>query len=110
MAPAGLDMARWFTVIERDPLLRDAAGRAGADPARALQRVVAEVYKRLAFHRPRDIDPRVASTFASHFADRATTGRLLGTGRRLLARAARLPAAPKRIDCPLLMVWGEPAT
>ena len=66
----------------------------------------AEVYKRLAFHRPRDIDPRVAATFASHFADRATAGRLLGTGRRLLPEL-RDCLEPERIDCPVLMVWGE---
>ena len=99
VAPAGLDMARWFRVIERDPLLRTLLAAPVPIPRVALQRVVAEVYKRLAFHRPRDIDPRVAATFASHFADRATTGRLLGTGRRLLPelrdclqpRADRLP-------------------
>ena len=106
VAPAGLDMARWFTVIERDPLLRTLLAAPVPIPRVALQRVVAEVYKRLAFHRPRDIDPRVAATFASHFADRATTGRLLGTGRRLLPEL-RDCLTPERIDCPLLMVWGE---
>ena len=91
VAPAGLDMARWFAVIERDPLLRDAARRAGADArARSLQRVVAEVYRRLAFHRPREVDPRVAATFASHFADRATAARLLAHRPAAAARAARL--------------------
>ena len=106
VAPAGLDMARWFTVIERDPLLRTLLAAPVPIPRAALQRVVAEIYKRLAFHRPGDIDPRVAATFASHFADRATTGRLLGTGRRLLPEL-RDCLTPEKIDCPLLMVWGE---
>ena len=106
VAPAGLDMARWFTVIERDPLLRTLLAAPVPIPRVALQRVVAEIYKRLAFHRPGDVDPRVASTFASHFADRATTGRLLGTGRRLLPEL-RDCLKPDRIDCPLLMVWGD---
>ena len=106
VAPAGLDMARWFRVIERDPLLRMVLAAPVPIPRAALQRVVAEVYKRLAFHSPRDIDPLVAATFASHFADRATTGRLLGTGRRLLPEL-RDCLSPERIDCPVLMVWGE---
>ncbi len=106
VAPAGLDMARWFTLIERDPLLRTLLAAPVPIPRAALQRVVAELYKRLAFHRPRDVDPLVAATFASHFADRATTARLLGTGRRLLPEL-RDPVRPEKIDCPVLMVWGE---
>ncbi len=56
VAPAGLDMARWFTVIERDPLLRTLLAAPVPIPRPALQRVVAEIYKRLAqigtrFHR-----------------------------------------------------------
>jgi pimeloyl-ACP methyl ester carboxylesterase len=106
VAPAGLDMARWFRVIERDPLLRTLLAAPVPIPRAALQRVVAEVYRRLAFHRPREVDPLVAATFASHFADRATTARLLGTGRRLLPEL-RDCLNPERIDCPVLMVWGE---
>ena len=64
VAPAGLDMARWFAVIERDPLLRTLLAAPVPMPRAALQRVVGEVYKRLAFHRPGDVDPRVAATFA----------------------------------------------
>ena len=106
VAPAGLDMARWLRIIEAHPLIQGILRSPVRVPESVLRATVAEVYKRLAFHRPRDIDPRVASTFASHFADRATTGRLLGTGRRLLPEL-RDCLAPERIDCPLLMVWGE---
>ncbi len=106
VAPAGLDMARWLAVIERDPLLRTLLAAPVPIPRAALQRVVGEVYKRLAFHRPGEVDPRVAATFASHFADRATTARLLGTGRRLLPEL-RDPVSPEKIGCPVLMVWGE---
>lgn len=106
VAPAGLDMARWFRVIERDPLLRMLLAAPVPIPRAALQRVVAEIYKRLAFHRPGEVDARVAATFASHFANRATTSRLLGTGRRLLPEL-RDCLNPDRIDCPVLMVWGE---
>lgn len=105
VAPAGLDMAGWFRVIERDPVLRSALAAALPIPRRVLHRVVGEVYKRLAFHHPRDIDPRVVRAFASHFSDRAVTGRMLATGRRLLPEL-RGCLSPERIRCPVLLVWG----
>jgi pimeloyl-ACP methyl ester carboxylesterase len=105
VAPAGLDMARWFTVIERDQLLRALLAAPVPIPRAVLRRTVAEVYKRLAFHRPADVDPRVAATFASHFADRAVTGRILATGRRLLPEL-RDCLEPEKVDCPVLLVWG----
>jgi pimeloyl-ACP methyl ester carboxylesterase len=105
VAPAGLDMARWFSVIERDQLLRALLAAPVPIPRAVLRRTVAEVYKRLAFHRPGEIDPRVAATFASHFADRAVTGRILATGRRLLPEL-RDCLEPERISCPVLLVWG----
>ena len=106
VAPAGLDMARWFTVIEREPLLRAALAAPVPVPSAVLQRVVAEVYKRLAFYRPGSLDPLVASTFSSHFADRATTARLMATGRRLIGEL-RDPFRLEAVTCPVLLVWGR---
>ena len=106
VAPAGLDMARWFAVIEREPLLRAVLASPVPVPSVVLQRIVGEVYKRLAFHRPGDLDPLVTSTFASHFADKATTARLMATGRRLIGEL-RDPFRLDAIDCPVLMVWGR---
>ena len=106
VAPAGLDMARWFRVIERDPVLRSVLAAPVPIPRAALHRVVGEVYRRLVFHRPRDIDPRVTRAFASHFSDRVVAGRLLSTGRRLLPEL-RDCLQPDRIACPVLLVWGR---
>jgi len=106
VAPAGLDMARWFRVIERDPLLRSLLAAPVPIPRGVLHRVVGEVYKRLAFHRPGDIDPGVARAFASHFSDRVVTGRLMATGRRLLPEL-RDCLEPNLIRCPVLLVWGR---
>lgn len=106
VAPAGLDMARWFAVIEREPLLRAALAAPVPVPSAVLQRVVGEIYKRLAFHRPGGLDPLIASTFASHFTDRATTRRLMATGRRLIGEL-RDPFRLDAIDCPVLLVWGR---
>lgn len=106
VAPAGLDMARWFRVIERDPLLRSLLAAPVPIPRAVLHRVVGEVYKRLVFHSSSDIDPRVARAFASHFSDRVVTGRLMATGRRLIPEL-RDCLQPELIGCPVLMVWGS---
>ena len=106
IAPAGLDMARWFAVIERDPVLRALLAAPVPIPRAVLHRVVGEVYKRLAFHRPRSVDPLVTQAFASHFTDRMVTGRLLAAGRRLIPEL-RAPFDLERISCPVLLVWGS---
>jgi len=106
VAPAGLDMARWFAVIEREPLLRAALAAPVPMPSAFLQRTVGEIYRRLVFHRPGNLDPLIASTFASHFSDRATTARLMATGRRLIPEL-RDPFDLDAICCPVLLVWGR---
>ncbi len=106
VAPAGLDMARWFALIEREPVLRAILAAPVPIPAPILHRVVGEVYKRLVFHRPGAIEPLITSTFAAHFADRATTARLMATGRRLIGEL-RDPFNLEAITCPVLLVWGR---
>jgi pimeloyl-ACP methyl ester carboxylesterase len=106
VAPAGLAMARWFAVIEREPVLRSLLASPVPVPPQILQRVVLEVYKRLAFHRPATVEPLVGRAFTSHFTDRAATRRILDAGRRMLPEL-RDPFALERIDCPVLLVWGD---
>ena len=106
VAPAGLDMAGWLTVIEREPVLRALLASPLPIPPVALQRVVLEIYKRLAFHHPETIEPFVSHAFAAHFRDRDTTARILGAGRRMLPEL-RDPFDLERIDCPVQLVWGD---
>jgi pimeloyl-ACP methyl ester carboxylesterase len=106
VAPAGLDMARWFAIIEREPVLRALLASPLSVPPPVLQRVVAEIYKRLAFHDAGAIEPLVARAFAAHFRDRHTTARILGAGRRMLPEL-RDPFDLERIDCPVELVWGD---
>lgn len=106
VAPAGLDMARWMTIIEREPLVRALLSTPLPVPRPLLHAIVAQVYRRVAFHRPERIDEWVVRTFCSHFADRATTARFLATGRRLYPEL-RDPFRLERISCPVLVVWGE---
>jgi pimeloyl-ACP methyl ester carboxylesterase len=104
IAPAGLDMPRWFDLIERDPVVRTLLALPVPIPPLVLQRTVGEVYRRLAF--AKRIDGRVLSTFAAHHPDRAAVGRLLASGRRLLPELASGPFEHERVRCPVLVVWG----
>jgi pimeloyl-ACP methyl ester carboxylesterase len=104
VAPAGLEMARWLALIEREPLLR--AVLATPVPGWVVRAVVAEVYRRLAFARPRAIDAKVVGSFCSHFPDRARASGYIATAHRLLPEL-RDPFRLEEVSCPILMVWGD---
>ncbi len=106
IAPAGLDMARWFGIVERDAVVRSLLASPLPVPGPVVRRAVEEAYRRLAFRRPGSVDPRVISTFAGHLGSKAAAGRILASGRRLLPEL-RHPFQLDRIDCPVLLVWGD---
>lgn len=106
IAPAGLDMPRWFELIERDPIVRTVLAVPVPIPALVLENAVGEVYRRLAFSRPGAADGRVVSNFASHHKTREGARRLLATGRRLLPELAVSPFEFERVKCPVLLIWG----
>lgn len=106
VAPAGLEMARWFSIIQRDRVLRLLLGAPLPIPTRVVRGAVGEIYKRLAFRSPGTVDPLVSKAFASHFDGRATAARMLDTGRRLLPELAE-SLDPNLIACPVLLVWGS---
>jgi pimeloyl-ACP methyl ester carboxylesterase len=104
VAPAGLDMPRWFDVIDRDALAR--ALVALPLPRSALLGAIAEVYRRLAFSAPHAADQAAVQAYASAHATRDGLARLLASGRRLLPELATPPFDFPAIACPVLLVWG----
>jgi pimeloyl-ACP methyl ester carboxylesterase len=106
VAPAGLDMARWFVLLERDPIVRTILSSPIPLPGWVVRAAVSELYRRFAFARPGEIDAKVVATFASHFSDRAAAARQLATGGRLLPEL-RDPFHLDRLGCPVLLVWGR---
>jgi pimeloyl-ACP methyl ester carboxylesterase len=106
VAPAGLDMARWIGIIEREPVLRALLAAPVPIPPQVVRTIVGQVYRRLAFRRPGSVEPLVTTAFASHFRNRATAARILGTGRRLVPEL-RDCLRPELIECPVLLVWGS---
>jgi len=105
VAPAGLEMARWFVLVERDPILRFLLAAPTPLPGVVYRAAVSELYRRLAFARPGVIDARVIATFASHLGSRRQVAWRLDIGRRLLPEL-RTPFELERISCPLLLIWG----
>ncbi|HEY4279228.1 MAG TPA: alpha/beta fold hydrolase [Conexibacter sp.] len=106
LAPAGLDMAGWFRLIEHDPLLRPLLALPVPLPRRAMREVVGRVYQSLAFAHPEAIDPGVTRAFSRHHADREAVARLLASGRRLIPEL-RDPYALETIAAPVLLIWGD---
>jgi pimeloyl-ACP methyl ester carboxylesterase len=106
VAPAGLDMAGWFTLIERDVLLRALLASPVPVPPRVLRAMVGRIYRYLAFADPARVEPKVITAFASHHADRATVARYMDTGRRMISEL-RDPFDLPRIAPPVLLVWGD---
>ena len=75
-------------------------------PDRIVKPIVSRVYRTLAFGDPATADPDVVATFAGHLAGFARSMGVLDTGRRLLPELSD-PFELERIDCPLLLIWGE---
>jgi pimeloyl-ACP methyl ester carboxylesterase len=106
IAPAGLHMARWFPLIESERLIRLLRRSPFPVPEMMVRQIVARVYRELAFHDRAGADPDVIASFSGHLGTLDRSMGVLDIGRRLLPELEQ-PFDLKRIDCPLLLVWGE---
>ncbi|MCW2984292.1 MAG: alpha/beta hydrolase [Conexibacter sp.] len=106
VAPAGLDMPRWFGLIERNPFVRALLAAPVPLPELLVRTVVGEAYRALAFAAPRAVAAEVIASFTAHHSTRDAVAGVLANGRRLL---------PELHDCfaladvrvPVLLVWGD---
>jgi pimeloyl-ACP methyl ester carboxylesterase len=106
IAPAGLDMPRWFSIIERDPLLRTVLASPVPLPEVLVRNVVGVVYRRLAFARSPANQGEIVRSFTAHHRDPRALARYLDVGRRMLPELQD-PFALERVRCPVLLVWGD---
>ena len=106
IAPAGLDMPTWLAAIQGAPLVRAMLSSPVPVPEVTLRRAVGSTYRVLAFARPRSADDGVVGAFTSHIRTREDLTRMLATGRRLLPEI-KDPFELERIECQVLVVWGE---
>lgn len=106
IAPAGLDMARWFPVIESERLIRLLRLSPLPIPEFAVREVVGRVYRNLAFSSPEQADASSVASFTQHIRTVDRGMHVLDVGRRLLPELVS-PFRLELIDCPLLLVWGS---
>lgn len=106
IAPAGLDMAGWFPIIESAPLVRAVMRAPLPLPEAVVREAVGRVYRTLAFARPGDVDPAVINAFTRNVRSRRDVIRILATGHRLLPEI-RDPFRLERVRCPVLLIWGD---
>jgi pimeloyl-ACP methyl ester carboxylesterase len=107
IAPAGLEMARWFSVIEGERLIRLLRLSPVPIPEVAVREVVGRVYANLVFSSPGKADPEAIASFTRHIPSVARGSEILDIGRRLLPELENAPFRLEQIVCPLLLVWGE---
>ena len=108
IAPAGLDMAQWFTIIETIPIVRALLRTPVPLPETVVREAVGRAYRSVAFTKPSAVDHTAVASFTRHLADRRDVIRVLATGRRLkpeLQDEACFRLG--RIACPLLLIWGD---
>ncbi len=106
VAPAGLQMSRLLSVVERDPLLRSLLAVPTPVPAALLRAAVGRLYRTIAFSSPGAVDDALVAAFTHHHRRRAAVAGYLDTAHRLIPEL-RAPFQLHRIECPVLVVWGD---
>jgi pimeloyl-ACP methyl ester carboxylesterase len=106
IAPAGLDLARWISIIEGAWAIQTILRSPLPMPEVAIRGLVGQTYRRLATASPGELDPTVVSNFTRSFRTKRDVVRLLGTGRRLRPEIES-PFELGWIECPVLVIWGE---
>ena len=106
IAPAGLDLARWISIIEGAWAIQAILRSPLPLPERVIRELVGRAYRQLASAHPAALDPEVVSSFTRSFASKRDVVRLLGTGRRLRPEI-QSPFELGWIECPVLVIWGE---
>jgi pimeloyl-ACP methyl ester carboxylesterase len=106
VAPAGLQMTRLLTLVQRDPVLRTLLALPTPVPSAVLRAAVARLYVGLAFATPSAIEPGVVSAFTWHHRHRASVASYLAIAHRLIPELKQ-PFELSRIKSRVLLVWGD---
>jgi pimeloyl-ACP methyl ester carboxylesterase len=106
VAPAGLEMPRWFRIIERDPFVRALLAAPVPLPAIVVRGVVGQAYRALAFAAPRRAAAEVVGSFTAQLRSRDAVATALANGRRLLPELHDCFAL-EEVGVPVLLIWGD---
>ncbi|HXA27337.1 MAG TPA: alpha/beta fold hydrolase [Candidatus Angelobacter sp.] len=110
-AGLGTGVPLWWRLVTaqlfRLPPLSEPAARVLPQPV--LERIVAEIYSTLVFHRPASIDPACARDFAAHHGSPAHVNRLHDLGHDVVRELAsgRLMREAGTLHVPTLILWGR---
>lgn len=107
LAPAGLDMPRWFSVIERDPVLRAVLASRFPLPRPVMRGLVGGLYRRLAFADGGAVQAEVVASFVAHLETRDRVARVLDNGRRLLPELRDSLQMMEEVRPPVVLLWGR---
>lgn len=105
VAPAGLDMGRWLSIIEGEYMLRALLTSRAPIPHAIVQQVIRRMYRVLAFADSRAVTDEAVTRFAAHYRDIRTVRRYLAVARAMM-RELRDPFELERITFPVMVVWG----
>lgn len=105
IAPAGLDLARWISVIESAWAVQAILRSPLPVPGAVIRELVGRTYRQLASAHPGSLDAEVVASFTASFASKRDVVRLLATGRRLRSEI-QSPFELGWIECPVLVIWG----
>ena len=106
IAPAGLEMPRWFTAIERDVVLRTILNSPVPMPEAVVRLILGQVYRQLAFSSPSAAPDGLVRMFTSHHGSVRKLQHVLSMGRRLLPEL-QSPPPLAAIRVPVLLLWGD---
>ena len=106
IAPAGLDLARWISIIEGAWAVQTVMRSPLPLPELAVRGLVGSAYRQLASSIPGALDAAVVSSFTRHVRSKRDVVRILGTGRRLKPELTE-PFHLHWIRCPVLVIWGD---
>lgn len=110
-AGLGTGVPLWWRLMTaqlgRVPPLAGPAAR--ALPASWLQRVVAQVYTTLVFHRPGEVDAACARDYSANYTTAAHIRHLFDLGHTVVRELAsgRLTVEADKLHVPTLIVWGR---
>ncbi|HKJ35555.1 MAG TPA: alpha/beta hydrolase [Solirubrobacterales bacterium] len=106
IAPAGLEMARWLTIIEGERMIKLLRRSPLPIPEPVVREFVGRVYANLAFSTSDSVDDAAVASFTRHIPSVGRGSAILDLGRRMLPELED-PFRLDRINCPLLLVWGD---
>jgi pimeloyl-ACP methyl ester carboxylesterase len=106
LAPAGFDMGGWIYRLETFALLRTLVRAAPVAPGMVMQRLVGQVYRRLAIADQSRVGAEAVQRFAGHLRSRATLMATLRVADRLAPELSE-PFELEAVDVPVDLVWGR---